>query len=131
MIDVLKKYPGWQVLKTIQVAIINYCRYKMTQPFHYLQSTMSPTINIIPRSGPTPKLVKRSSCEHFYVRLWIKLHCVLLWFPSKYHLTIMFEHSYCQIHFQSQNCSFKEFVHFWRKIPPTKRPFAWGGVRTW
>ena len=40
----------------------------------------------------------------------------------------MFDHSYCQnIHSQSQNRRFKEFAHFRRKIPATKRPFAWGG----
>ena len=41
----------------------------------------------------------------------------------------MFDHSYCQnIHSQSQNRCFKEFAHFLRKIPATKRPFARGGV---
>ena len=40
----------------------------------------------------------------------------------------MFDHSYFQNnHSQSQNRRFKEFAHFRRKIPATKRPFAWGG----
>jgi len=40
----------------------------------------------------------------------------------------MFDHSYCQnVHSQSQNRCFKEFANFRRKIPATKRPFAWGG----
>ena len=42
----------------------------------------------------------------------------------------MFDQSYCQnVHSQSQNRSFKEFANFRRKIPATKRPFAWEGGR--
>ena len=60
-------------------------------------------------------------------QICIVFHHYLLWFPSKCHLRIMFDHSYCQnIHSQSQNRRFKEFAHFRRKIPATKRRFAWG-----
>ena len=61
-------------------------------------------------------------------QICIVFHHYLLWFPSKCHLRIMFDHSYFQNnHSQSQNRRFKEFAHFRRKIPATKRPFAWGG----
>ena len=39
----------------------------------------------------------------------------------------MFGYSYGQnVHFQSQNRSFKECALFWQKIPATKRPFTGG-----
>ena len=61
-------------------------------------------------------------------QICIIFHHYLPWFTSEYHLRIMFDHSYCQnVHSQSQNRCFKEFANFWRKIPATKRPFAWGG----
>ena len=61
-------------------------------------------------------------------QICIVFHHYLPWFPSEYYLRTMFDHSYCEnIHSQSQNRRFKEFVHFRRKIPATKRPFAWGG----
>ena len=63
----------------------------------------------------------------------LNLICIIFdyylpWFPSEYHWRIMFDHSYCQnIHSRSHNRCFKEFANFRRKIPATKRPFAWGG----
>ena len=61
-------------------------------------------------------------------QICIIFHHYLPWFTSEYHLRIMFDHSYCQnVHSQSQNRCFKEFANFRRKIPATKRPFAWGG----
>ena len=61
-------------------------------------------------------------------QIGIIFHHYLPWFTSEYHLRIMFDHSYCQnVHSQSQNRCFKEFANFRRKIPATKRPFAWGG----
>ena len=76
----------------------------------------------------------RNSVEWNYEPLLRHLICIIFhhylpWFPSEYHLRIMFDHSYCQnIHSHSQNHCFKEFAHFRRKTPATKRPFAWGGV---
>ena len=61
-------------------------------------------------------------------QICIIFHHYIPWFTSEYHLRIMFDHSYCQnVHSQSQNRCFKEFANFRRKIPATKRPFAWGG----
>ena len=43
-------------------------------------------------------------------------HHYLPWFPSEYHLWIMFDNSYCQhVLSQSQKRCFKEFAHFGKK----------------
>ena len=43
-------------------------------------------------------------------------HHYLPWFPSEYHLWIMFDNSYCQhVLSQSQKHCFKEFAHFGKK----------------
>ena len=47
-----------------------------------------------------------------YKPLWRHLICIIFhhylpWYPSEYHLRIMFDHSHCQnIHFKSQNRSY-------------------------
>ena len=59
-------------------------------------------------------------------------HQYLPWFPSGYHPRIMFDHSQCQnIHSQSQNCCFKNFLIFGKKfVPQSARICAIGGVKS-
>ena len=51
--------------------------------------------------------------------------------PSEHHLRIIFDFSHCQnIHSQSQNCCFKNFLIFGKKIvPQSARICAIGGVK--
>ena len=53
----------------------------------------------------------------YFTIIYHDLHQNAIWESC---LTIVIVHS------QSQNRCFKEFANFLRKIPATKRPFAWG-----
>ena len=56
----------------------------------------------------------------------------LPWFPSEYHIRIIFDHCHFRnIDSQSQNCCFKNFLIFGKKIvPQSARICAIGGVKS-
>ena len=84
-------------------------------------------------------LVFRQACpsqicqsQHLLSHLiFIIFHQYSPWFPSEYHLRIIFDHSHCQnIHSQSQNCCSKNFLIFGEKlVPQSAQMCATGGVK--
>ena len=64
--------------------------------------------------------------------IFVIFHQYLPWFQSRYHLRIIFDLCHCQnIHSQSQNGCFKNFLIFGKNIvPQSARICAIGGVKS-